>query len=149
MTAHSSQHFVVCLTSCSRNGRCQRVRDDAANDHAVVAMVQGSSASARLGGKARYVALVGLGKAAKAQAVAEWGASPFQVSRVCGFGVMALGLIAGCRCGRLVAAGRVRGPCRVLQAMDSAACCLLHRRHAACPVTYMRFDRTFLSAAAN
>ena len=41
--------------------------------------LQGSSQSARLGGKARSIALVGLGKADKAKAVAEWGASPFQV----------------------------------------------------------------------
>lgn len=42
--------------------------------------MQGSSASARAGGKAHTVALVGLGTAHKAKPVAAWGASPFQVS---------------------------------------------------------------------
>ncbi len=35
-----------------------------------------------MGGKARCVAVVGLGPAAKAQPVAAWGASPFQVPTV-------------------------------------------------------------------
>jgi len=33
----------------------------------------------RVGSKAKYVALVGLGKADKLATTAEWGASPFQV----------------------------------------------------------------------
>ena len=41
--------------------------------------MQGSSSSARLGGKAKYVCIVGLGKKEKASSPPEWGPSPFQV----------------------------------------------------------------------
>ena len=40
---------------------------------------QGSSAFARVGGAARLVGVVGLGKADKLEAVPVWGPSPFQV----------------------------------------------------------------------
>jgi len=40
---------------------------------------QGTSAIARVGGKARLVGVVGLGPADKAKVVPKWGASPFQV----------------------------------------------------------------------
>ncbi len=49
----------------------------------------GTSASARVGGKQdarRQVAVVGVGPAAKAKAVADWGASPFQVGGFSLFG---------------------------------------------------------------
>ena len=41
--------------------------------------MQGSSSSARLGGNAKYVCIVGLGKKEKASSPPEWGPSPFQV----------------------------------------------------------------------
>jgi hypothetical protein len=41
---------------------------------------EGTSASARYGQKQRHVALIGVGPAAKAKAVAEWGMSPFQAA---------------------------------------------------------------------
>ena len=40
---------------------------------------QGSSAFGRVGGAARVVGVVGLGKAAKLEAVPAWATSPFQV----------------------------------------------------------------------
>ena len=40
---------------------------------------QGSSAFARVGGSARLVGVVGLGKASKLEAVPSWSVSPFQV----------------------------------------------------------------------
>ena len=45
------------------------------------APMQGSSSCARLGGKARYVCIAGLGKKEKATSPQEWGTSPFQVDR--------------------------------------------------------------------
>ena len=59
---------------------CQLRRDN----HCVSAIdarsvAQGTSAFARVGGKARLVGVVGLGPADKAKVVPKWGASPFQV----------------------------------------------------------------------
>jgi hypothetical protein len=41
--------------------------------------LQGSSSTARLGGKAKYAGIVGMGPRAKAVERPEWGTSPFQV----------------------------------------------------------------------
>ena len=47
-------------------------------------VAQGSSAFARVGGKARLVGVVGLGPVDKAKIAPTWGASPFQVCYACG-----------------------------------------------------------------
>jgi hypothetical protein len=83
---HCLHRLAVCVPTCVLLLPCRRTSQAAVMQlcsYRQALVLQGSSQSARLGGKARSIALVGLGKAGKAKAVADWGASPFQVRTSC------------------------------------------------------------------